>query len=123
MWRAAVRWLTASAEQGSQYAQYALGKLYLMGEEIPEDREPHGSGSSGRRSRAISTRSILWSTWAAGIFFPSRSRPPSCSTTLPGSSGAEPAAPPRRAAANRGQKALAEDPGKEDRHGPQAGRS
>ena len=35
----AVRWLKASAEQGNQYAQYALGKLYLLGEEVPEDRE------------------------------------------------------------------------------------
>jgi len=36
---AAVKWLTASAEQGNQYAQYALGKLYLMGRDIPRDRE------------------------------------------------------------------------------------
>ena len=35
----AVRWLTESAEQGNQYAQYALGKLYLLGKDIPQDRE------------------------------------------------------------------------------------
>ena len=35
----AVRWLTESAEQGNQYAQYALGKLYLLGRDIPQDRE------------------------------------------------------------------------------------
>ena len=30
---------TAAAEQYNQYAQYALGKLYLTGREIPRDRE------------------------------------------------------------------------------------
>lgn len=35
----AVRHLTASAEAGNQYAQYVLGKLYLMGQDIPQDRE------------------------------------------------------------------------------------
>ena len=36
--KAAIRWLTAAAEQGNQYAQYALGKLYLLGKEVPKDR-------------------------------------------------------------------------------------
>ena len=31
--------MTAAAEQGSQYAQYALGKLYLTGDEIIQDKE------------------------------------------------------------------------------------
>lgn len=31
--------LTMSAEQNNQYAQYALGKLYLMGRDVPRDRE------------------------------------------------------------------------------------
>ena len=35
----AVRWLMESAEQGNQYAQYTLGKLYLLGQEVPQDRE------------------------------------------------------------------------------------
>ena len=35
----AVRFLTASATQGNQYAQYALGRLYLSGKQIPQDRE------------------------------------------------------------------------------------
>ena len=35
----AVRWLTKSAEQDNQYAQYALGKLYLLGKDVPQDRE------------------------------------------------------------------------------------
>ena len=35
----AVRWLTTAAEQGNQYAQYALGKLYLLGKVVPPDRE------------------------------------------------------------------------------------
>jgi hypothetical protein len=34
-----VEHLTAAAEQGHQYAQYALGKLYLVGDEIPLDKE------------------------------------------------------------------------------------
>ena len=34
-----MEYLTASAEAGNQYAQYALGKLYLMGQEVPQDRE------------------------------------------------------------------------------------
>ena len=33
------RRVTASAEQGNRYAQYALGKLYLMGKEVPRDPE------------------------------------------------------------------------------------
>lgn len=35
----AVRFLTASATRGNQYAQYALGRLYLSGKQIPQDRE------------------------------------------------------------------------------------
>lgn len=35
----AVEHLTASAKLGNQYAQYALGKLYLMGRDIPRDEE------------------------------------------------------------------------------------
>lgn len=35
----AVRLFTASAEQGNPYAQYALGKLYLLGKEVPVDKE------------------------------------------------------------------------------------
>ena len=31
--------MTAAAEQGNQYAQYALGKLYLSGNEIPQNKE------------------------------------------------------------------------------------
>lgn len=31
--------MTASAEQGNQYAQYALGKLFLLGKDVPEDRK------------------------------------------------------------------------------------
>ena len=31
--------MTAAAEQGSQYAQYALGKLYLAGNEVMQDKE------------------------------------------------------------------------------------
>ena len=34
----AVHWLTAAADQGNQYAQYALGKLYLLGKEVQKDR-------------------------------------------------------------------------------------
>ena len=32
-------YLTAAAEQGHQYAQYALGKLYLTGDESSADKE------------------------------------------------------------------------------------
>ena len=35
----ALEYLTQAAEQGSQYAQYTLGKLYLMGKEVAQDRE------------------------------------------------------------------------------------
>ena len=35
----AIGCLTASAERGNQYAQYALGKLYLTGRDVPRDRE------------------------------------------------------------------------------------
>ena len=36
----AVRWLELSADQGNQYAQYALGKLFLYGQPgMPRDKE------------------------------------------------------------------------------------
>lgn len=35
----AVVWFTRSAEQDNPYAQYLLGKLYLMGKEVPRDEE------------------------------------------------------------------------------------
>ena len=34
-----MEYLTASADQGNQYAQYALGKLYLSGRDVKQDRE------------------------------------------------------------------------------------
>jgi len=37
--QAALGFLTAAAEQGNQYAQYTLGKLYLMGKDVPKDKE------------------------------------------------------------------------------------
>ena len=35
----ALRWLSVSAEQGNQFAQYALGKLFLLGRDIPQDKD------------------------------------------------------------------------------------
>ena len=35
----AISWLTDSAEQGSQFAQYTLGKLFLLGGEVERNRE------------------------------------------------------------------------------------
>ena len=35
----AVDWLTQAAEAGLDYAQYALGKLYLLGKDVPQDRD------------------------------------------------------------------------------------
>ena len=32
-------YLTASADQGNQFAQYTLGKLYLLGRDVPPNRE------------------------------------------------------------------------------------
>ena len=46
----AVRWLTESAKQGNQFAQYALGKLYLLGKDVPQDHEA----------------AVYWLTLAAG---------------------------------------------------------
>ena len=121
---AAVRWLAASAEQGSQYAQYALGKLYLMGGEVPEDREAARQWFQRAAEQGNQYAQYFVEHMGRRDLFPRRAvgRPaaPPPGRDLP---GAEPAAPPRRAAANRGQKTPAEDPGKEDRHGPQAGRS
>ena len=34
-----VAWLRQAAEQGNPYAQYALGKIYLQGREIPQDKK------------------------------------------------------------------------------------
>ena len=35
----AVAYLTDSAEHGNQHAQYTLGKLYLTGQDVKQDRE------------------------------------------------------------------------------------
>ena len=35
----AVEYLTAAAEQGNQYAQYSLGKLYLSGDAVMQNKE------------------------------------------------------------------------------------
>lgn len=35
----AVAWFQQAAEHGNTYAQYVLGKLYLQGREVPQDRE------------------------------------------------------------------------------------
>ncbi len=35
----AVRLLRQSALQGNEYAQYRLGSVYLLGEEVPQDLE------------------------------------------------------------------------------------
>ena len=35
----AMDWLTHAAESGLDNAQYALGKLYLLGKDVPQDRE------------------------------------------------------------------------------------
>ncbi len=35
----AVIWFTQAAEQGNSYAAYALGKLYLTGEDVPKNME------------------------------------------------------------------------------------
>ena len=32
-------YLKASAKQGNQFAQYTLGKLYLLGQEVQQDKE------------------------------------------------------------------------------------
>lgn len=34
-----MEWFTRAAKQGNQYAQYMLGKLYLMGQGVPYDKE------------------------------------------------------------------------------------
>lgn len=36
---AALIYLEAAATQGNQYAQYALGKLYLLGQDVARDRD------------------------------------------------------------------------------------
>ena len=35
----AIEYLTKSAEQGNQFAQYVLGKLFLIGKDVPKDKE------------------------------------------------------------------------------------
>ena len=34
-----LEYLTASAEQGNQFTQYTLGKLYLLGKDVKQDKE------------------------------------------------------------------------------------
>ena len=37
--KTAVAWFRQAAEQGDAYAQYALGKLYLQGREVPQGKD------------------------------------------------------------------------------------
>ena len=37
--RKALEYLTAAARQGNPFAQYTLGKLYLLGRDVEQDRE------------------------------------------------------------------------------------
>ncbi len=119
----AVAYLTESAEQGNQYAQYALGKLYLTGQDVKQDRE---------RAWAYFYESAEQGNEYADFFlehFDQTRRPNvflSATRLLHHLSqifrdNSVPPAVPVGQQVDR--KAAEENPGKEDRHGPQAGRS
>ena len=38
-WRGGSQYLTNAAQEGNQYAQYTLGKLYLTGKDVARDQE------------------------------------------------------------------------------------
>ena len=116
-------YLTESAEQGNQYAQYALGKLYLTGQDVKQDRE---------RAWAYFYESAEQGNEYADFFlehFDQTRRPNvflSATRLLHHLSQIfrDNSVPPRRPGRTAGgPKAAEENPGKEDRHGPQAGRS
>ncbi len=129
---------TALAE-GFPLAAYQLGKCHRVrpaGQPVCPVRSwktvPHwagcqtGSGSRpgrismNRQNRETSTPPSSWST-STGCAGPMCSwRPPGCSTTWARSFVTTRYRPPPGGTAG-GPKAAAENPGKEDRHGPQAG--
>ena len=109
----AVGYLTFSAEQGNQYAQYTLGKLYLPGQDVKPDREQAWeyfcqSAEQGNEYAAFFLKHFD-QVGRPNVFL--------SATRLLHHLGQS-----RRSGGTAHRpKAAAENPGKEDRHGPQAG--
>ena len=107
----AVGYLTFSAEQGNQYAQYTLGKLYLPGQDVKPDREQAWeyfcqSAEQGNEYAAFFLKHFD-QVGRPNVFL-SATRLLHHLSRRSGGTAHRP-------------KAAAENPGKEDRHGPQAG--
>ena len=110
----AVGYLTFSAEQGNQYAQYTLGKLYLPGQDVKPDREQAWeyfcqSAEQGNEYAAFFLKHFD-QVGRPNVFL-SATRLLHHLGQISRRSGGTAHRP----------KAAAENPGKEDRHGPQAG--
>ena len=118
----AADWFTKSAEAGNQYAQYMLGKLCLTGQGLPRDRDPGNGVVQPLRRPGKSVCSVLPGATK-------QSPPALCDAGgHPVALPHEPNLPGQLCAVCRpnwpagGSKTQAEDPGEEDRYGPQAGR-
>ena len=118
----AADWFTKSAEAGNQYAQYMLGKLCLTGQGLSyKIRHRRWCGSAAPPPREIQY---------AQFFLEQQKQSPPALCDAGGHSAAlphEPDLPGQLRAVRRpdgpagGSKTQAEDPGEEDRYGPQAG--
>lgn len=56
----ALHYLDMAAEVGNQYAQYVLGKLYLIGKEVEQDREKAYEYFHVQQSREIYMQLMFW---------------------------------------------------------------
>ncbi len=60
----AIRWLELSADQGNQYAQYALGKLFLYGQPgMPRDKEKAVLFLEASAAQGNIYARFYWRTW------------------------------------------------------------
>ena len=104
----AVAWFTLSAEAGNQYAQYLLGKLYLTGQGVTHDQTQAMDWFS--RSAAQGNQYALCH---AGGHSPALPHEQDLRDPLP---------VPIQRRSPCGPQAPKENPGEENRYGPQAGR-
>ena len=113
----AVIWLPQAAEAGLDYAQYTLGRLYLLGKDVPQDHEAavYWRTLAARQGNPYAQYFLDHAESLTSLF--------SCATRLLHThgkffSGVGPAVIRRGLVC--GQQTAAEDPGEEDRYGSQA---
>lgn len=59
----AIAYLTQSAEQKNEWADYQLGRLYLLGKAVPKNTEKQLPISQNRQSKATSLLNTFWESF------------------------------------------------------------